>query len=328
MNIEKKTSSYIIFIIISTMLNIIFLGYFVYKSIFQDIAFVLLLCMISGILFYVYMSNILQSYLNYSDREITKEIGRLIDSYACNKNGDQKIIFDIVPEINKIENVSKSMLLQECNTKTILNILQNKYMTLINYDRYFLLNKGFYSDAYNNSKEVKVLGITLKTFIDALFSENQNHTIVDQLLNNRLIVEILLLNPKSSYVKILDEQARTNYSPNPVSEKIGKVIHAIKKYSEKDSEKVTKDNNRLEIRLIDESITMTFSCIKKNSDVENFLLLGFLFGHKEGGPLYKVPNNETDELNREIVEYFDSLFKKSKPIFSWDNKGKKYSNLF
>lgn len=234
----------------------------------------------------------------------------------------------ILERIEELTNVFPS---HTITTEKILNVVLREYNTLVWYDRNSLLKTGFYTNVYKESNEIKVLGITLLKFIEALVSVSTTHIIIDQLLNdNNIKVEILLLNPDSKLVQLLDKQEETPNNPNPVSKKIQEALSILKKFSEVESDKRTKNENKLDIRLTDENITLTFSYVKKKKeiDTEDVLHLGLLFGQREGAPLFKFPKNLSDELYSDTIKYFDNLFDnaKSKQVFSWDNEGKYFAN--
>ncbi|MGM0408093.1 MAG: hypothetical protein ACQERU_08910 [Bacteroidota bacterium] len=232
--------------------------------------------------------------------------------------------------LEKIENIQNKFPSHETTTQTILDVVQCKFMTLISYNRNTLLGKEFYDNVYKESTEIKVLGITLEKFLEALISEKPKHVIIDQLFNNdNIVVKILLLNPTGSFVKFLDKQEGTVLNPYPATKKIKDVLLKLERFSKLDPMKGTNNDNKLDIRLTDENITLTFSYVQKKSesDDENIFLLGLMYGHKEGGPLYKLPYNMSDELFIESMNYFDKLFNGacSQQIFSWDETGKHFA---
>jgi hypothetical protein len=166
--------------------------------------------------------------------------------------------------LEKIEKLEKKFPVHETTTQTILDVVQCKYMTLISYNRNSLLGKGFYDNVYKESSEIKVLGISLERFLEAIVSVNPKHVIVDQLFNNdNISAKILLVNPYGSFAKILDRQEATELNPNPASKKISDVLLKLEKFSQIETDKCTKNDNILDIRLTDENITLTFNFVKK-----------------------------------------------------------------
>jgi hypothetical protein len=247
----------------------------------------------------------------------------------------QRFLYSTSDQIlEKIEDLSREFQSHKSSTQSIINVLQREYKTVERYDRNNLLGRGFYDNLFKDSIEIKVLGITLLKFIEALVSESKEHTIINQLLNSDNIrIMILLLNPNSNFVKLLDKQEGTDDNPNPVSKKIKNVLSMLDKFSKLNSDKRTKNENKLQVRLTNENITLTFSYIKKKkeNDPEDILHIGLLFGQIgqiEGAPLYNFPKILSDDIYNDSANYFNYLFKnaKSYQVFSWDNEGKHFNN--
>ena len=230
--------------------------------------------------------------------------------------------------LERIEYLLSNFFPHDKTTKTILNIVQHEYMTLVHYDRISLNGTGFYDDLYKNCREIKISGITLKYFFESLI--NKDHVIIEQLLKgNNLTVKILLLHPQSKFVEMLDKQEGTPQNRFPVKTKIMNVISLIEKFSEKDKHISLGSKCKLEIRLTEENINLTINYAqKKEKDVKDTLLMGLLFGHKQGGPLYRIPKDSASHLYEDCTDYFDKLYNHAaeSTIFSWhESEGKKFT---
>ncbi len=311
MNKNKVPLNYLMLLLVSILLNV-FLFYMIIRnpnSSFFDEYNNLIIGIGSGILTYIITLYLTHKFL-YSTNDA-----------LCN---DLKVLSNSIEEI---EDRTKPLPKYFMDIDNTLNILQVEEKAMVSYDRIKLLKTGFYKKLYTDAKEVKVLGISLKKFIEALFTTN--HTIINQLLHGRIKVQLLLLNPNSDFVKFLDSQEGDNHDRHPVSDKLHEVISIIKDFYNLNTDCKTKHDNKIEVRLIDETVTLTFGYVNKHLNSENIMHLGLLFGHKEGGPLYRIPNNVEDELYKESMDYFDTLFSKSELniLFSWDNKGKHFTEL-
>jgi len=183
-------------------------------------------------------------------------------------------------EINrKFDDLCASFKPHDKTTQTILNVLQGQFMTLIQHDRSQLLGTGFYDDLYKEADNVKISGITLNKLIGAMCKENRSkENLVNQLLKRKNVsVKMLLLNPESNFVKVLDVQESSSIDRNPVKNQILNVINLLEKFSEED-EGLLQSGSKIEIALTSESVNSIITYAgKRNNPKEDILLMGLLF---------------------------------------------------
>ena len=234
-------------------------------------------------------------------------------------------------EINRrFDDLCASFKPHDKTTQTILNVLQGHFMTLIQHDRRQLLGTGFYDDLYKEADDVKISGITLNELIEAMCKENRSKgNLINQLLERKGVsVEMLLLHPESDFVKILDSQEGSGIDRNPVKKQITHVIDLLQKFSQ-DDEGLLQSGSKIEIALTSESVNSIITYAgKRNNRQEDVLLMGLLFGHKRGGPLYRIPNTQNNELYSDCIMYFDKLFGEARKstVFAWsDTKPKTFN---
>ncbi len=214
-----------------------------------------------------------------------------------------------------------------------LNALQDKNMNLIAFERKSLLGKKYYENLYKNADDIRISGITVDKLVEHLCigKRNDNH-LINQLKNRKNVsVKILCLHPESSVVKILDEQEKTSLDPNPVKNKILKTIGLLEIFSKKYERKLNR-GSKLEIVMTKETLNsiITFAGNSKKTE-KDVLLMGMLYGHKRGGPLYQIPKSHELELYGDCLDYFDRIFDTAKSeylLFSWsDDSSKKFKNI-
>lgn len=231
--------------------------------------------------------------------------------------------------IAKLVDLERSFKPHDDTTTTILNVVQCKFMTLIDYNRKNLLNTGFYEKNYENADDIKISAITLNDFLAYLCCEKtirgEKHLINQLKKRENINVKVLFMHPNSEVVKIMDKLEGSNINKKPVTKKIRKSITLLEEFS-KIEEGCLKKGSKLEVGLTTETLNSTITYAgKKEKNPHDVLLIGMLFGHKRGGPLYQVPNTNEFDLYKDSLDYFDVLYSRAKNniIFSWSDSSEK-----
>ncbi len=231
-------------------------------------------------------------------------------------------------EINKkYDDLCECFKPHDKTTQTILNVLQDKFMTLIKYDRSQLLGRGFYDNLFKEADNIKISGITTHELIKSMCKNNRSlNNLINQLLNRENVsVKILLSHPESNFVKVLDAQEGSNVLSNPVKSRIKKSMDLLENFSKKD-EGLLLRGSEIDIALTSASINYIITYAgRRNNPEEDVLLMGILFGHKRGGPLYQISKTQNSELYSDCIKYYDKLFKDSSQsiIFTWSDSMQK-----
>jgi hypothetical protein len=124
------------------------------------------------------------------------------------------------------------------------------------------------------------------------------------------------MSPDSPIVKILDNQEKNNQVL--VSKKIKNTIDLLKDFAKINNGSLA-EGSRISVAITSQTMNFTISYAgNTKKDQNDTLLIGFLFGYKVGGPLYKVPFVQEINMYNDCLDYFDDLYKESdKIIFDW-----------
>jgi uncharacterized membrane protein (DUF485 family) len=221
---------------------------------------------------------------------------------------------------DKIEDIKNVFIPHDIDSKIILNAVQGKSISLVVSDRKILEGKGYYENNYINANDIRISSISLNPLIKYLCSSKQtdNHLINQLKTRKNVIVKIILMSPKSPIVKILDKQEKNNQEL--VSVKIQTSIDLLKDFAKINNGSLAEGSG---LNIVITSQTMNFTISYAGNTVRNpsdVLLLGFLFGYREGGPLYKVPIASENNMYNDCLIYFEELYNNSELIFSWSDK--------
>lgn len=219
---------------------------------------------------------------------------------------------------NKIDDIKKSFLPHEIDSKTILNTVQGKSISLVAMDRKELEGKGYYENNYFKANDIRISSISLTPLIKYLCNPNPGRDhLISQLKKRKYVtVKIILMSPDSPIVKILDNQEKNNQIL--VSKKIKNTIDLLKDFAKINNGSLA-EGSRISVAITSQTMNFTISYAgNTKKDQNDTLLIGFLFGYKVGGPLYKVPFVQEINMYNDCLDYFDDLYKESdKIIFDW-----------
>ncbi len=196
-------------------------------------------------------------------------------------------------------------------------------------DRKELLGKGYYDTIYNRSTDIRICSISLNRLIEYICKpELRNKNSWVNRLRNRpnVSVKIVMMSPDSDIVKILDEQEKdTQKKP---SFKINETIELLKNFAGKNTEEGLAEGTSINIVLSKQTINFSITYAALNNvkrNQEDIMLIGLIYGYKDNGPFYHVPQNKTINVYNDCINYFDKLYdNRTKPIFQWDITGKKF----
>ncbi len=218
------------------------------------------------------------------------------------------------------------------DTTTILNVVQRRYLSLVNKTR-GELTLDYY---FKNACEVRISGIALMFLIRSL-TEQENHPLLEVLLNERDVeVKVLIAHPNSEFVQIRDmKEGQIKSVDKPCSRDIRNNIQRLSEIEKKFRNTKLPDGNLFHIRLTYAPLDSAITYIKKSATendkdkFEEILLMGPIYYYilANKGPMYQIPkdhrNPDETTLFEHCIQNFDHLFSDASDftVFLWNNEG-------
>ncbi|MDR2882513.1 MAG: hypothetical protein LBU98_01835 [Alistipes sp.] len=191
--------------------------------------------------------------------------------------------------------------------------------------------RGSYDGLYNGANSIKICGVLLEAVIDYVCKKDKgpNHWVRRLAERKNVEVKLIIPDPDSDYVALLDNRIRENGSM-PLADKIRKHIAQLTDLTNRYSAAGGKLNGfpplarGSSIKVFKTHKTINFSIThainSKDSNDPGTLYFGLVL-NKEYGPMYQVNDGAQAKLHGTILEYFNMLIDKQDPFFVWDERG-------
>lgn len=215
-------------------------------------------------------------------------------------------------------NLDRDVIEHHDTTKEILNVVKEKYISLISVER-ASLNDDDYEKWYEEGHRINISGIALNK-LSTYLTSNRGQYLINLIQDQEKTVRILFLHPDSPMVSIRQD----------IDHKIlGDIEYTRASFINlyKSLLKRGKPNGSLCVKMTKKIMYSTIFSVENVTDIKKgVMLLGLIFCHQEGtrSPLYEVPRCHNGHLRHQLYidcqDNFNNLFNdpSSETIFTWD----------